>query len=67
MIGLTPRERAVATMAASGLASRDIADRLFLSVRTVNNHLQRAYAKLGVTSRQALLATLDRGNGATPA
>ncbi len=67
MIALTPREREVATMAASGLASRDIADRLFLSVRTVNNHLQRAYAKLGVTSRQALLATLDRGNGAAPA
>ena len=47
-------------MAASGLPSRDIASRLFLSVRTVNNHLQRVYAKLGVASREELLARLDR-------
>ena len=49
-------------LAAEGMASKDIADRLFLSVRTVNNHLQHAYAKLGVTSRVGLAEAL----GSTP-
>ena len=57
---LTTRESEVAAMAAAGLASRDIAGRLFLSVRTVNNHLQRVYAKLGVASRDELLSRLGR-------
>ena len=45
-------------MAGDGLASQDIAARLYLSVRTVNNHLQHVYAKLGVTSRDQLAAVL---------
>jgi DNA-binding CsgD family transcriptional regulator len=61
VVALTPREREVAAMAAAGVASRDIATRLFLSVRTVNNHLQRVYAKLGITGRQELLGSLDHG------
>lgn len=48
---LTPREREVVVMAARGLSGAAIADRLYISVRTVNNHLQRAYTKLGVSSR----------------
>ena len=51
---LTARENEVATLAASGLSSREIADRLFVSVRTVDNHLHRAYYKLGVGSRAEL-------------
>jgi len=51
---LTPREREVALLAATGLSSREIADRLVVSVRTVDNHLQRAYSKLGVSRRQDL-------------
>jgi len=51
---LTRRELEVATMAAAGAASRDIAARLVLSVRTVDNHLRSAYLKLGVTSREEL-------------
>ncbi len=51
---LTPREREVALLAAAGLSSREIADRLVVSVRTVDNHLQRAYLKLGVSRRQDL-------------
>jgi DNA-binding CsgD family transcriptional regulator len=55
---LTAREREVALLAAAGLSSREIADRLVLSVRTVDNHLQRAYRKLGVTRRQDLSRVL---------
>jgi DNA-binding NarL/FixJ family response regulator len=44
----------VALLAAGGLTSRAIAQRLFLSVRTVDNHLQRAYAKLGVNARDQI-------------
>lgn len=51
---LTRRELEIATLAASGLASREIADRLVVSVRTVENHLHNAYVKLGVTSRAEL-------------
>ena len=54
---LTPREREVAMLAAAQASSREIATRLQLSVRTVDNHLGRVYAKLGVSSR-AQLATL---------
>jgi DNA-binding CsgD family transcriptional regulator len=57
---LTGREREIAELASNGLASRVIADRLYLSVRTVDNHLGRIYTKLGVTSR-AELAELVRG------
>jgi DNA-binding CsgD family transcriptional regulator/tetratricopeptide (TPR) repeat protein len=56
--GLTPREREVAGLAASGLPSRSIALRLSLSERTVENHLQRIYAKLGLHSRAELIARM---------
>jgi DNA-binding CsgD family transcriptional regulator len=55
---LTAREREVARLAAGGLSNREITQRLFLSVRTVENQLQRAYAKLGVRSRTELAAVL---------
>ncbi len=48
----------MADLAAAGASSRDIAARLFLSVRTVGNHLQSAYTKLGVTSRDELSRAL---------
>lgn len=53
-IPLTPREREVALLAAGGATSRNIAERLFLSVRSVDNHLYRAYGKLGVKGRSQL-------------
>ncbi|WP_436793985.1 LuxR C-terminal-related transcriptional regulator [Actinospongicola halichondriae] len=58
-IALTRREREVATQAANGLTGPEIAERLFLSVRTVNNHLQRAYQKLGIESRADLADALQ--------
>jgi DNA-binding CsgD family transcriptional regulator len=59
---LDGREREIVMLAASGLASKDIAGRLYLSVRTVNNHLQHAYAKLGVSSRAGLAEALRSGS-----
>ena len=41
-------------MAARGRSSREIADALFVSARTVENHLQHAYEKLGVRGRNEL-------------
>ncbi|MGX5696847.1 LuxR C-terminal-related transcriptional regulator [Agromyces soli] len=51
---LTPREREIASLAAQGLSSNEIAQRLFLSPRTVNNHLQSTYTKLGIRGRHEL-------------
>ena len=59
VVPLTARERDIATMAAQGESSKAIAERLFLSVRTVNNHLQNVYSKLGVTGRRQLAAALE--------
>jgi len=51
---LTSREREIAGLAAVGSSSKDIAGRLFISQRTVDNHLQRIYTKLGVNGRDQL-------------
>ncbi|MFJ6724592.1 LuxR C-terminal-related transcriptional regulator [Streptomyces sp. NPDC091281] len=59
---LSDREREIAELAAAGLRSRQIAERLFLSPRTVETHLSRVYRKLDVSSRVALSAYL-RGPG----
>lgn len=61
--GLTRREREVAGLAAMGSSNREIADQLLVSVRTVENHLQRAYEKLGVSSRDGLAAVLHSPRG----
>ena len=55
---LTEREREITAMAARGIPSREIAEVLRVSVRTVQNHLQRAYTKLGVTNRSELRRAL---------
>jgi DNA-binding NarL/FixJ family response regulator len=55
---LTPREREIALLAASGLTSRQIAERLVVSVRTIDNHLQHAYRKLGIARREELPGVL---------
>ncbi len=56
---LTEREAEIATLAARGMASKQIAAQLFLSPRTVDNCLGRVFAKLGVTSRAELATVLD--------
>jgi DNA-binding CsgD family transcriptional regulator len=55
---LTPSERRVTELAAKGLSNRDIAQSLFLSEKTVESHLGRAYRKLGIRSRGRLAAAL---------
>ena len=61
VVPLTRREREIGLLAAAGEPSRTIADRLFLSVRTVENHLQNVYTKLGVTNRRELAEALQSG------
>lgn len=61
---LTRREREVVAFAVAGLSDKEIAARLTVSVRTVEGHLYRAYAKLGVTSREQLTATMGVRSGA---
>jgi len=56
--GLTPSERRVAELVASGLSNQQAAGQLYLSVTTVKAHLRAVYAKLGVTSRAQLTRRL---------
>lgn len=59
-VPLTTRERDIALLASSGLTSRAIAERLFLSPRTIDNNLARVFTKLGVNDRAALADVLER-------
>jgi DNA-binding CsgD family transcriptional regulator len=56
---LTPSERRIAALAAEGLTNREIAQTLFLSVKTVESHLRGAYRKLDVRSREELPIALE--------
>ncbi|MFD9467373.1 LuxR C-terminal-related transcriptional regulator [Streptomyces sp. NPDC060027] len=60
---LTAREHEIALLAAAGVSSKDIAAALKLSPRTVDNHLQHAYTKLGVATRRELADTLEPKTG----
>ncbi len=64
---LTAQELQIAQLAAQGLSNRDIAQRLYLSHRTISTHLYRLFPKLGITSRGELAAALSahtaRGEG----
>jgi HD-GYP domain-containing protein (c-di-GMP phosphodiesterase class II) len=59
---LTPRETEILGLVARGLTNRDIARRLVLSEKTVRNHVERTYAKIGATNRVgASLYALQQG------
>jgi DNA-binding CsgD family transcriptional regulator len=64
---LTPSERRVAGMAAEGMGNREIAQALFVTLRTVEMHLSNAFRKLDVSSRTQLVGALaessDPGRG----
>ena len=57
---LTPTERQVVALAAEGLTSRQIGDRLYISTFTVGTHLRHVYQKLGINSRLQLAAETRR-------
>ena len=61
--GLSAREREVSELAAAGLSNRAIAERLYVSERTVENHLYRSFAKLGVSSRAELAERIGAETG----
>lgn len=64
---LTPAERRVAAMAVEGMTNREIAQALFVTLRTVEVHLTHAYQKLGISSRRELAPTLSGFGVTTPA
>ena len=51
--GLTGREVEVLRLAAKGLTTRAIADRLYISPKTADHHIQHVYTKIGVSTRAA--------------
>jgi DNA-binding NarL/FixJ family response regulator len=55
---LTPSERRIAELAASGRLNREIADHLVVTLATVEYHLRNAYRKLGIASRRELATAL---------
>jgi DNA-binding CsgD family transcriptional regulator len=56
---LTPAERDVLRLVREGLGNAEVAQRLFVSPRTVTTHLTRIYSKLGLRSRSALIKELS--------
>jgi DNA-binding CsgD family transcriptional regulator len=56
---LTPTERRVAELAVSGLTNRQVAEALFVTVKTVETHLARVYQKLGISTRGDLLRAIE--------
>jgi DNA-binding CsgD family transcriptional regulator len=60
---LSGREREIADLVAAGRTNREIGAELFLSEKTIEGHLTRVFAKLGVTSRAALAEVVGRARG----
>jgi DNA-binding NarL/FixJ family response regulator len=60
---LTEREEEVLELLAAGLSNREIAERLFLSVKTIEHHVSRVLTKLGLRSRSEAAAAFVRRSG----
>ena len=59
-VPLTDREREIASLVSRGATSKEVGLHLNLSARTVDNHLQRVFAKLGVSGRRELRAAIGQ-------
>jgi DNA-binding CsgD family transcriptional regulator len=67
MIGaLSGAERRVAALAAAGYTNHEIADKLYITVSTVEQHLTRTYRKLNITGRADLPLIQEFGNQPRP-
>ncbi|HWC15302.1 MAG TPA: LuxR C-terminal-related transcriptional regulator, partial [Actinomycetota bacterium] len=62
-LDLTPTERRIAELAATGLTNREVAKAAFMSPKTVEANLSRVYRKLGIRSRAELGARMSQGAG----
>jgi DNA-binding CsgD family transcriptional regulator len=56
---LTPSELRIVRLAADGATNREIAHHLFVTLKTVEGHLSRAYTKLGIKGREELPRVLE--------
>jgi DNA-binding CsgD family transcriptional regulator len=63
---LTPSERRVAELAATGRTNREIAQQLYVTLKTVEGHLAQTYTKLGITGRAQLNHALGKVQGGHP-
>jgi DNA-binding NarL/FixJ family response regulator len=63
-LGLSLREAEVMTLIAAGHSNGEIAAQLVLAEKTVKNHVNRIYAKLGAQSRAAAISRWDDAHGA---
>ncbi len=61
---LTGRQREIVELVLAGLSNRQIADRLVMSVRSVEGHVYRACQRVGASSREELAASLAQGPAA---
>ena len=67
LAALTGREREILSLVAGGASNQAIADQLFISEKTVRNHLTAIFDKIGVSSRsQAIVFARDRGLASRP-
>jgi DNA-binding CsgD family transcriptional regulator len=64
-VPFTDREREIVMLIGEGLSNREVAERLTVSVRTVESHIYRAMAKTGTTTREELAALIPRHRAGT--
>jgi len=64
---LTPAEHRIAALAAAGHTNREIAEQLYITLRTVETHLTHAFQKLQITTRAQLADSMTRAGTLTPA